>query len=58
MSDLKQSSVALLEEAIDRKIRNAQNGRDTTLATVTRVDSDGTTWVRVYGGPRRPPCAG
>ena len=55
MSDLKQSSVALLEEAIDRKIRNAQNGRDTTLATVTRVDSDGTTWVRVYGGAEETP---
>ena len=55
MSDLKQSSVALLEGAIDRKIRNAQNGRDTTLATVTRVDSDGTTWVRVYGGAEETP---
>lgn len=55
MSNLKQSSVALLEEAIDRKIRNAQKGRDTTLATVTRVDSDGTTWVRVYGGAEETP---
>ena len=55
MSDLKQSSVALLEDAIDRKIRNAQKGRDTTLATVTRVDSDGTTWVRVYGGSDETP---
>ena len=55
MSELKQSSVALLEDAIDRKIRNAQKGRDTTLATVTRVDSDGTTWVRVYGGAEETP---
>ena len=55
MSNLKQSSVALLEEAIDRKIRNAQKGRDTTLATVTRIDSDGTTWVRVYGGAEETP---
>ena len=55
MSELKQSSVALLEDAIDRKIRNAQKGRDTTLATVTRVDSDGTTWVRVYGGADETP---
>ena len=55
MSELKQSSVTLLEDAIDRKIRNAQKGRDTTLATVTRVDSDGTTWVRVYGGADETP---
>ena len=55
MSDLKQTSVALLEEAIDRKIRNAQKGRDTTLAIVTRVDGDGTTWVRVYGGADETP---
>jgi len=55
MTDLKQSSVALLEDAIDRKIRNSQKGRDTTLATVTRVDTDGTTWVRVYGGAEETP---
>ena len=55
MSDLKQSSVALLEKAIDDKIRKSQSKRDTTLATVTRVDNDGTTWVHVYGGADETP---
>ena len=55
MSDLKQSSVALLEKAIDDKIKKSQSKRDTTLATVTRVDNDGTTWVHVYGGADETP---
>ena len=55
MSDLKQSSVALLERAIDEKIKKAQRGGTTTLATVTRVDNDGTTWVHVYGGADETP---
>lgn len=55
MSDLKQSSVALLEKAIDDKIRKSQSKRDTTLATVTRIDNDGTTWVHVYGGADETP---
>ena len=55
MSGLKQSSVALLEKAIDDKIRKSQSKRDTTLATVTRVDNDGTTWVHVYGGADETP---
>lgn len=55
MSELTQSSVAILEKAIDDKIRKSQSGRDTTLATVTRVDNDGTTWVHVYGGAQETP---
>lgn len=53
--NLKQSSVALLEKAIDDKIRKSQSKRDTTLATVTRIDNDGTTWVHVYGGADETP---
>ena len=55
MSDLKQSSVALLEKAIDEKIKRARKGGTTTLATVTRIDNDGTTWVHVYGGADETP---
>ena len=55
MSDLKQSSVALLEKAIDDKIARAQSRQGSTLATVTRVDNDGTTWVHVYGGADETP---
>ena len=44
MSDLRQSSVALLEKAIDAKIARAKSGNGSTLATVTRVDNDGTTY--------------
>ena len=55
MSELKQSSVALLEKAIDDKVRKAQSKRNTTLATVTRIDNDGTTWVHVYGGADETP---
>jgi len=55
MSELKQSSVALLEKAIDDKIKKSQSNRNTTLATVTRIDNDGTTWVHVYGGADETP---
>ena len=55
MSELKQSSVALLEKAIDDKIKKAKSKQGTTLATVTRVDNDGTTWVHVYGGADETP---
>ena len=55
MSDLKQSSVALLEKAIDDKVRKAQSKQGTTLATVTRVENDGTTWVHVFGGADETP---
>ena len=55
MSELKQSSVALLEKAIDEKVRRAQSKGGTTLATVTRIDNDGTTWVHVFGGADETP---
>lgn len=55
MSDLRQSSVALLEKAIDAKIAKAKSRNGSTLATVTRVDNDGTTWVHVYGGADETP---
>lgn len=56
MSDLSQSSVSLLERAIDEKIRKAvRGGQSTHLATVTRVSNDGTTWVQVYGGAEETP---
>ena len=56
MSDLSQSSVSLLERAIDDKIRKAvRGGQSTHLATVTRVSTDGTTWVHVFGGSDETP---
>lgn len=56
MSELKQTSVALLERAIDDKIAKAvRGGQSTHLATVTRVGNDGTTWVQVYGGAEETP---
>ena len=56
MSELKQTSVALLEKAIDDKIRKAvKGGQSTHLATVTRVGNDGTTWVQIYGGADETP---
>lgn len=56
MSDLNQSSVSLLERAIDEKIRKAvRGGQSTHLATVTRVSTDGTTWVHVFGGSDETP---
>lgn len=56
MSELNQSSVSLLERAIDDKIRKAvRGGQSTHLATVTRVSTDGTTWVQVYGGAKETP---
>ena len=56
MSELNQSSVNLLERAIDDKIRKAvRGGQSTHLATVTRISNDGTTWVRVYGGAEETP---
>lgn len=56
MSELNQSSVNLLERAIDDKIRKAvRGGQSTHLATVTRISNDGTTWVKVYGGAEETP---
>lgn len=55
MSELRQSSVALLEAAIDAKIERAKKRDGQMLATVTRVDNDGTTWVHVYGGAQETP---
>lgn len=56
MSELNQSSVNLLEMAIDDKIRKAvRGGQSTHLATVTRISNDGTTWVKVYGGAEETP---
>lgn len=57
MTELKQSSVAILEKAIDEKIAKAAKKGGQSLATVTRVDNDGTTWVHVYGGSEETPVS-
>lgn len=50
-----QSSVALIEKAIDDKIRRASSKDGMQLAKVTRVSNDGTTWVQVFGGADETP---
>ena len=53
---LDMNAVSMLERAIDEKIAKAvKGGQSTHLATVTRVGSDGTTWVHVYGGADETP---
>ena len=45
-----------LEQAIDAKVSKAARGRSSqVLAEVTRVESDGTTWVHVFGGSDETP---